>query len=308
MTFSAPLPDGRIAWIFGDSFIGHVTADGRRTGGLVNNSIVIQNGPCLTTYASGTPSAPDALIRPAEPTVEWYWPADATVEDGHLHVLVWRVRSTGPGAWDFEVVGTELATLALPALDEPEIRPLPAAPGVAWGSALAVDGDRTYVYGIHVHADGERWLHVARTTSDLEAPWEYRTADGWSADPQASADQLHGISHQVSVLRDGNEYFLITQDPRLSPVVTLYRAPTPSGPWALAAEPFANAASPLPGTFTYNAAAHPEFTAGGLLLLSYNVNSLVPDDALSDAAIYHPRFLTVPWPPAATGSPLAAPR
>jgi hypothetical protein len=178
VTFSAPLPDGRTAWIFGDSFVGHVTQDGRRTGGLVHNSIVVQDGACLTTYANGTPSAPDALLRPAQPTDDWYWPADAIVEADHLHVLTWRVRSTGPDAWDFEITGTELATLALPALGEPEIRPLPAAPGVAWGSAVTEDGDRTYVYGIHVHADGERRLHVARTTTDLEGPWEYRTADG----------------------------------------------------------------------------------------------------------------------------------
>ena len=296
VTFSTPLPDGRIAWIFGDTFIDHVTRDGRRTGGLVNNSIVIQDGACLTTYATGTPAAPAALLHPADPG-EWYWPADATVEANHLHVLLWLMRRTGLGAWDFEVVRTDLATLALPDLTEPAIQALPAAPGVAWGSAIMEDDGRTYVYGIHVHAGGERYLHVARTTLGLESPWEYRTTTGWSPDPDASADQLPGISHQISVLHEGREYLLLTQELGFGADLNLYRAPTPAGPWEGPAEPLAQVPPPLPGTFTYNAVAHPEYTAAGRLLLSSNVNSLDPAAALIDAAIYHPRFIVVPWPP-----------
>lgn len=297
VTFSTALPLGRTAWIFGDTFIDHVTAGGRRTGGLVHNSIVVQDGPCLTTYANGTSAAPDALLRPTDPT-RWYWPADATVEGGdHLHVLAWLMRSTGAGVWDFEIVRTDLVSLALPDLAEESIQRLPAAPGVAWGSAVTVDGGRTYVYGIHVHEDRTPYLHVARTTSDLEGPWEYRTADDWSPDPDASEDQLPGISHQISVLPAGDQYFLITQDPALGADISLYRAATPAGPWELEAASLARAEPPLPGTFTYNAVAHPELTAGGRLLVSYNVNSVDPEDALIDPAVYHPRFLTVPWPP-----------
>ena len=294
-TFSTPLPGERTAWIFGDTFIGHVTPDAVRTGGLVRNAIVIQDGACLTTYATGTPDAPDALLHPPD-REEWYWLADATVEEEHLHVHAWRMRRTGPGAWDFEVVGTDLVTLALPDLAERGMRRLPAADGVAWGSAIAEDGERTYVYGVHGHADGTPYLHVARTTTELEGPWEYRTADGWSPDPEASADQLPGISHQISVLRDGDEYFLITQDPALGAQILLYRAETPAGPWEEPAEPLATAPPPLAGTFTYNAVAHPQYTAAGRLLISYNVNSLA-SEVMVDAAVYRPRFMTVPWPP-----------
>jgi hypothetical protein len=257
---------------------------------------VIQDGPCLTTYATGTPDAPDALLQAADPS-EWYWPADATVENGHLHVLLWLMRRTGPGAWDFEVVATDLATLALPDLTEPAIQRLPAAPDVAWGSAITEDSGHTYVYGIQVNPGGERYLHIARTTSDLERPWEYRTEDGWSSEPQASADQLPGISHQVSVLRDGGDYLLITQKLGFGADIHLYRAPTPAGPWEPPGELLAQAPAPLPGTFTYNAVAHPEYTHDGRLLLSYNVNSLDPAVGLIDAAVYHPRFVAAPMPP-----------
>jgi hypothetical protein len=294
VTFSVPLPDGRVAWIFGDTFIGHVSAEGRRTGGMVNNALVIQDGPCLTTHVTGTPEAPASLITPDEPG-EWYWPADATVADGELHVHAWRVSDTGPGPWDFAVTGTDLVTFALPGLELRSIRPLPAGPGVTWGAAVSEDEDFTYVYGVAAGPGGAPRLHVARAAADLDAPWEYRTADGWTEDPAASAEQLHGVSHQLSVLRDGDRYFLITQDAWLGPGIVLYRGGSPAGPWE-GPEPLALAPAPLPGAFTYNAVAHPQTVAGGRLLLSYNVNSLSPA-LLENASLYRPRFVAVTWPP-----------
>ena len=293
VTFSAPLAGGAVVWVFGDSFVDHVDG-GVRSGGLVRNSLVVQDGECMTTYASGTAQAPAAFVEPADPAL-WYWPADATVEDGHLHLLAWRMRRTGPGAWDFAVVGTDLVTVALPGMQPSAIQPLAAPPGVGWGSALLEAGERTYVYGIREHAGGTE-LQVARTVDDLEGPWEYRTADGWSADPAQSADLLAGISHQVSVLPDGDEFVLLTQATGLGEEILAYRAPDPDGPWTPAGT-VARALPPLVGTFTYNAAAHPEIALEDGLLLSYNVNSVDPDAAMTDAAIYHPRFLTVPWPP-----------
>ncbi len=193
VTFSTPLPGGRTAWIFGDTFIGNVTPGGRRTDGLVRNAIVVQEGPCLITHVRGTATAPQALLRPSNPE-QWYWPSDATVEDDHLHVVALRMRATGTGAWDFEILGTDLVTFALPDLALRAIRPLPAAPGVAWGAALAQVGRRIYIYGVHQHHDGTPYLHVARTTTDLEGGWEYRSRGGWSRDASASTDQLPGVS------------------------------------------------------------------------------------------------------------------
>ncbi|HYI20116.1 MAG TPA: hypothetical protein VD836_15475 [Solirubrobacteraceae bacterium] len=294
VTFSAPLPDGRVAWIFGDTFVGHVTADGRRSGGMVRNTVVIQDGPCLQTHATGTAEQPGPLITPDEEGT-WYWPADATVADGRLHVHAWRMRATGPGPWEFAITGTDLVTFDLPDLALRAIRPLPAGPGVAWGAAVAEDGDTTYVYGVSSADPRDPVLHVARSTGGLEAPWEYATADGWAEDPAASTAQLHGVSHQLTVLRDGDGFALITQEPLLGPEILVYRGAGPAGPW-VGPERLAVAPAPAPGTFTYNAVAHPQAISGGRLLLSYNVNSLDPT-VLGDAAVYRPRFIAVAWPP-----------
>jgi hypothetical protein len=48
------------------------------------------------------------------------------------------------------------------------------------------------------------------------------------------------------------------------------------------------------GAFTYGARLHPELAAGGLQLLSYDVNG---SDPFSDASLYRPRFTTVSLAP-----------
>ena len=103
------------------------------------------------------------------------------------------------------------------------------------------------------------------------------------------------MSHQLTVLRDGDGFALITQEPLLGPEILLYRGAGPAGPW-VGPERLAVAPAPAPGTFTYNAVAHPQAISGGRLLLSYNVNSLDPT-VLGDAAVYRPRFIAVAWPP-----------
>ena len=65
-----------------------------------------------------------ASAAPAEQPEQWYWPSDATVEDDHLHVMALRMRATGTGPWDFEILGTDLVTYALPDLALRAIRPL----------------------------------------------------------------------------------------------------------------------------------------------------------------------------------------
>src|SRR6516164_7650671 len=48
-TVSVPLPDGRVAWFFSDTFVGPVNADHSLPAGtpMVRNSLVVQNGSQL---------------------------------------------------------------------------------------------------------------------------------------------------------------------------------------------------------------------------------------------------------------------
>ena len=74
-TISTPLPDGRDAWLFSDTFLGTVNPNGSRpsdTPLVVHNSMVVQQGPPstaqLTTLTGGTAAAPTSLVGAAAQT------------------------------------------------------------------------------------------------------------------------------------------------------------------------------------------------------------------------------------------------
>src|SRR5690242_1737651 len=73
-TASVALPDGRVAWLFSDSYLGHVAADHTRPrdSPFVHNTIVVQQGATLTrTLHGGSAAGPAPLVGPAGD--DYYW-------------------------------------------------------------------------------------------------------------------------------------------------------------------------------------------------------------------------------------------
>jgi len=86
---------------------------------------------------------------------------------------------------------------------------------------------------------------------------------------------------------------LISQDDDFSPDVSAYSAASPVGPFANKTVIYTTP-NWGPGTFTYNALAHPEQGWAGGLLVSYNVNELTALGDYTNALIYRPHFVRVP--------------
>ncbi|SCF33580.1 fibronectin type III domain-containing protein [Micromonospora mirobrigensis] len=299
-TASVRLPDGRLLWLFSDTFLGPVAPDGSRprSTAFVNNSAVVQDGDRLVaTVHGGTAEDPRALV-PAAEADQFHWIGDAQVTGETLQVLVNRYRRTGSSPLDHQLLGTSLATFALPALTPTGVRPLPLDARVSWGSELLRDGDHTYVYG--TEAAGEtKFAHVARVRgTDLSGPWEFWTGRDWSTDDGASARVLSGVGTSYGVQRVDGRYVLVTHENNLvfSADLVAYTAAAPTGPFDgpdyLYTAPETDA-----GHLVYDADLHPELARPGKLLLSYNVNDV--DDAVTyaDTKVYRPRFVEVDWPP-----------
>jgi fibronectin type 3 domain-containing protein len=308
-TTSVVLPDGRTAWLFSDTFLGTVDADGSRprSSPMVHNSLVLQaeDGSLGQTLTGGTPSAPAPLVERAGST-DQYWVGDGQVGDGGLQVLYNTYRVTGGGALDVKQTGTSLVTFDLPALTVASITALPLGDDIAWGSALLDDGEYTYVYGSEDPGDGTRFAHVARTLSgDLGGAWEFWDGSGWSGQESASARLIRGVGTAYSVVGMGTHYALITQETNevFGNSFVAYTSDSPTGPFSGPAYLF-DAPAEYPGkpVIEYDPHVHAQYGTGAELMMSYNVNSLSPDDNYEDATIYRPRFVSVPWPPAAPGA------
>lgn len=303
-TVSVPLPDGRTAWLFSDTFLGKVNPDHSRPADspLARNTLVVQqpDGALGETLHGGTADDPASLVR-LPGSAEHYWVGDGVVEGDVLRVLYNRYETTGPGGLDFRGTGTSLATFRLPALTPAELLVIPVSNRVAWGSDLLEDGGYTYLYGSEQGAGEGHHLRLARVpTGGLRGAWQFWTGVGWSRHEEDSARMLAGVGTAFSVTRVGAEYVLITVDTSagFNPVLVAYTASSPTGPFG---DPRVLYRAPEAETegkrlIVYDATAHPQLSAPGKIIVSYNVNSLDHADNIENARIYRPRFLEVTWP------------
>ncbi|MFI8194350.1 hypothetical protein ACIF8T_37450 [Streptomyces sp. NPDC085946] len=322
-THSLRLPDGRILWLFSDTYLGRVYGPPNPVGEssawrdaaapLVRNSAVVMRDGRLEA------TLPAPLFPDPAPD-RWRWPVAARVEprspgaaEQVVRVLLW-VRTAGASPWIYGVpTATEVATLSLPDLRvesvvtvlDQRLTPDPSR-RVLFGTTLVTRGGWTYVFG---GDDGQAvsrpvsHAYVARVPRGrLGEPgaWRYWDGSGWGTHPRPvlGDGRRRGVGSAFSVVRYGGTYVLFTMAAGAEGLttVTSYWACSPTGPWHGPAGEFG---PPLPEgrVAAYNPQAHPELSGDGRLVLSYDVNWLETASAAAqlsrDVSLYRPRFVTL---------------
>ncbi len=291
-TYSLPLPDGRIMWMFGDTFLGTVKADRSREGApFLRNSLVIQQGDELKTLYQMKDGQPRAFVSPPRED-EWYWPLDATIHQDEIHFMLGRLGSTGSeGNWSFEYRGFDLVILDRFEFSIKSLTPKIIDPDISFGACILEDDTYTYIYGISSRPFQKR-AHIARVLgTNLSKTWEFYDGENWLDEPDDFVIQ-EGVSDQFSMLKDGEKYYLITHEIIFGNRIFIAESDTPTGPFRNKRILYC---TPESGgnIFTYNTFAHPELSDSGELRLSYNINSFDFQDIFRDADLYRPRFLKI---------------
>jgi hypothetical protein len=308
-TVSVALPDGRIAWLFSDTFQGTVASNYSRPANtpFIHNCMVIQQGDRLTTLTGGTASAPTSLVgatTDGNPDDAGYWVNDAFVTDNNLEIFYTHYLRIGKGALDIKQVGTALAMFSLPDLSLRSVTPISIGTSLKWGAAVLNQPDYTYIYGIEDTATN-KFLHLARSPhgqvlmegNNPTAAWQFWTGNGWSSSPSDSTRIISGVGDGFSMIQMGNQYVLITQDLHqiFSPNLVAYAAITPMGPFGNQVNLYSTPETEG-NIITYDVRAHPEINRVGKLVISYNVNSLRYIDTYTNVWLYRPRFIDITWP------------
>lgn len=297
--YSVPLPDGRIVWIFSDTFLGSVNWDHSRprSAPFIHNSAVIQQATSLTTTLNGGSfSSPAAWVSPEiNDGLTFYWMGDGTIQNGRLHVFALRFAAA-PTTFVFKQVSQDIASFLLPFLTLDSLTPVPALPTagsvISWGAAITEDSDYTYIYGVE-DLSFQKFLHVARAgPGEILGPWEFFDGTGWSSQAALSVRLLGGVANELSVTKTSDGYRLISQDLGIGADMLMFSATAPQGPWTDRQVVYTTP-EPSGNIFTYNAKEHPEFGAPGEFLVSYNVNSFDVNDVYADVDNYRPRFVRI---------------
>lgn len=315
--YSVPLPDGRILWLFGDTFIAPTGRERRADCAFIHNSVAIQGGLDPSTasidFAWGDAGgAPTAMFTMEDDT--YLWPLDATIVDGRLLAFFMQVRSTRPdlvsrfGAWEaegslgfFDVVGWQARMVDNPT-EAPQrwtcrdVRRPAADAGAVLGTAL-LQGDG-HLYAYSHRADGGvicRWPLGVAAAGDLTQPlwWDGR---GWAADADAATVAVPAAPTEFTVHRGANGTFVLTETAGTFATAARLRlrwADRPEGPWSDPVDVFQPDEHTRPDVLLYAGKSHPQL-AGSALITTYASNGLTCDLTLRDDTIYYPRFVRLP--------------
>jgi hypothetical protein len=276
------LPDGRTAWLMSDTLVAPAT--------FVHNSIVVQQGRCLTPVMGGTPEQRDDLI----PSTDSHtcWPSAGVARAATMEVFCTDIEpADGQPGFAFQVVGTTIATFDLPTLTFRGRAPLPFVEpaGIRWGTGAVRVGNQVYVYGA-----GSGAQYVARVRFDrmTTGPWQFWTGRTWGTRdalrPMRFGRGTPVMPAFVTATADG---FVAVAFPRALPDPTIggWIAATPHGPWR-ALGTVATAATTTTEQYAYDARAVELGPAGWAIV--YNVND--PFAVTSDPTVYGGRFVRAP--------------
>jgi hypothetical protein len=326
--YSIPLPDGRDAWIFGDTLYGtHRVVDG-------NNPLMVHNSLGISTCSDGhwklhyylrhgADGHPLSFFSPADPA-HWYWALDGFYANGDLWVTLLCIRHTttsAPAGMDFETCGSDLAQISGLNRD-PEhwqvtVHPLVPDGVKAYPSATTVVHDG-YAYLFALYEKGTRPLVATRIPltglNEPAAHLEYLgDDDAWHPgfEPSHAKQIMPQGSPELSIRYhpELKEWLAVSFDPAtFSDRIILRTAPNLTGPWTDLR--YATTLYRVPemqagpkhdkNIFCYAGKEHPELEVPGDIVFTYVCNTFSPPELTSRPDIYLPQVIREPMIPAAS--------
>lgn len=297
------LENGKILWLFSDTFI-DIDGTGKRTNSkMINNSVAIQDGNEIgksnfSFYWKGNKKKPKAFFE--IPGKTWFWTGHGTMINEKLVVFLFEEKASNEGL-GFETVGWHVAVIENPT-DNPDSWKIkyingPETFGVIVGSS-AVLKDSSFVYAFGVKEPGTHETYLLRFEKDRLAEGDLSGMEWW-----INNSWTNDVSQEPesSKLFDGQTEFSVHFDQKLGKFIQIqtvgfghsslgYRiADQLQGPWSdqvIFYKPqFKNQKE-----FAYTARAHPVLKSDGILI-TFNVNNFDFNQLVNDETIYFPKLI-----------------
>lgn len=312
--------------LFSDTYIGEVENGKPKPGNtMVNNTVAFLSSHSTLPsdiqffYKKGKDDQPQPFFVPQNTggRKQHFWLGDGFVNREHnntLYFFAYHVEVTGENVFDF--VLPDVSLIALPEGSRPPFEqqrqiktPLHInLPGLGednfgaavlvntkWAGAPHPDG---FVY-VYACVGPDKNLVAARVKPrhfEDFSKWRYWNGKSWTPDIQQLAAITSAVSNELSVTPLPNGRFaLIFQVMGLSDKVGMRIGDSPVGPFGEIEEIWQTPEADE-GLLCYNAKAHPNLSAKGELLISYNTITLdFWNDIQRNAFIYRPRFIRLKW-------------
>jgi len=316
---SVKLPDQRILWLFGDSFVGNPQL-GRAQASFVSNTVGVSkcvSGQFKIDYFWGWAGPrPAAVYRPAPGYA--YWPAEAFVHNSELFILYWKVEYT-PGGLGFTVRGATVGRIASTSGWDPAywsvqyfdlVDIVDDVDGAIPAANAVVVGSHVYLYasltGPNVTLNSIILVRSPLSTfaSNDQTLEYFSNADVW--EPGLNVIDAK-ILVETGATKFNSEYhesigkWIVTYVlPFRSNAILMRTADNLEGPWSPEVpiyeipELIPGHPSYSPNVFCYGGEEHYQYQMDTSLLLTYCCNSFDSQQLLSDMSLYKPVLVTVP--------------
>jgi hypothetical protein len=320
--YSVDLGNGRVLWLFGDTFIASTPAKVRSQSTFIHNSVAIQSGydpsDASIAFAWGVKDGgtPIGFFSDDLAPTHWYWPADGAVVDGKLVIFLQEIEpfDNGASGFNFKVLGVALARV-----DNPEDSPaswvrtivsVPATLGVTFGDTILADPDAGAIEVLGRDSDGgvhlARWPALAATADAGPGVPTWWTPSGWvtqssldAAPPSVFSGSTPGFTVQPGPC--GAEWVEVQTTTLTEATLDVRTTFKLSTSWGTPVVAYTPPESSEHGVIVYAGKGHPELH-GAQLVATYATNSGDGmDTADADVNIYYPRFVRVNWVAADAG-------
>lgn len=301
---SVDLGNGKVLWLFSDSFISSDAPASRKKSKFVRNSIAIQEGYDLKTaslkfYWDKSNKKPGAFFN--LPGKSWFWTGHGTMIKDKLLIFLIKERAVKTGL-GFEAIGWYAVLVSNPA-DDPEIWKKQYIEGsetfgtIAGSAAVLHDENYLYAYGAVEPSTHEvyllRWKLVDVYEGNLAGPewwingsWTTRNAKLPVPEPLYIGATEYSVHYDSSL----KKFMQVQAFGFGEGKIGIRLADSLTGPWT---EPLLIYTPTYPGVknpLMYSAKAHPELVADGIFI-TYNVNSFDFGELINNETIYFPKFI-----------------
>ena len=315
---SVPLSDGRILWLFGDSYVNQFDPASGTLPCLFNahNAVLVQNTnlpsrpQTLANFNDNDKSffrVPDAAPGEFRP---YFWPNAGFQAGNTIFVFLVEIQKTPEGGmWGFKPIGQYLAKMTFPELQVTGFVKLPALNGIFFGSGFVKDdqGGFVYAYGNKQNSIASDVFVARFPVNNTETEWTFWDGSKWNTNVTNAVVVAHGASTSVNVCQVKNKFLLVTSEFSVAcdqgSAIYVSTSDRPTGPFSERRNIF-NVEDRVNGhrPFFYSAVPHPELVdEKDELLITYCINGYEPCvptcvDGRMNPNYYRPRAIRFSLP------------
>lgn len=307
--YSIDLEDGRILWLFGDSFIATTARHRRSEAVIIRNSVGLQSGrdpscAAMAFFWRKRGGLPRSFFPEHNGT--WFWPGNG-LKVGEKLLIFLTAIGRAPNELGFRVTGWSAvvidSTVGSPP-DWPLRPPVPRANhhGIILGAGSVFFRD-AYLYAFGYHP-GNRSVYLVRWAAEAIVTRDFCRPQWWTDPPGRWVTKFSNGTAPFPLFSKGQNEFSVHYDSSLNRFVEiqtigfgpawigLRTAPNLTGPWGPLRPFYHPNERDLDRVLIYAAKAHPHLSDDDVIL-TYVTNSLNLKTAMENDNLYYPRFLKV---------------